>query len=164
MPPCPLKRKLRILTAAALLNLPLLLRGSPAGAEISSAGLARITRHLESLGYSVQKKEDRLLVTHPERFNFILREYRGGILLTSFLDAAPAARDDRKGYLEFINTFNAEAALARAYADKDGDFLVEAWMPGDYDKPLFQDFLEVWDADTRGQIVRKLAEVKVFLK
>jgi len=67
--------------------------------------------------------------------------------LISIYGCEEAAKQDRPGYLEFINMANASAGISRYYAGQESDFFIEAWYSGEYSQIDFGRFLDLWDAD-----------------
>lgn len=120
----------------------------------------QIAGHLEFLGYEVSEDGGVTRALHSRRWNLLMKEYKGGVLFTSFLggnDFAKRGRN-RQAYLEFINTMNHRASVARFYIDDDSDLVMEAFWAGDYDKVNFGEFMELWDADTRANLDQAQAQ------
>ena len=108
----------------------------------------QLISHLQFLGYEVTEKEsNRLFARHSSKFNFIVKSFRGGLLLTSFVGCEDAAKSDRAGYLEFINAANSEANLVRYFCDSDSDLVIEGWYCVGYDQVDFGRFMDSWDDD-----------------
>jgi len=102
--------------------------------------------HLEFLGYEVAHEGD-LVARHDVHLNFLMRPLAGGILLAALVGGGDRAKRDRPGYLDFINSLNARARVARFYADEDSDLCIEAWYPDHYERSGFGAFMEVWNRD-----------------
>jgi hypothetical protein len=115
--------------------------------NMTTKALDSMLAHLEFLGYEVTQDGEIARAKHATRYNVSLRSFASGILLTRLFGANDTARQDKAGYLEFINSLNNKAAVARFYADKDMDLFIEAWYPDMYDRPSFGLFLEIWDRD-----------------
>ncbi len=109
--------------------------------------IEQMTTHLEFLGYEVSRDGDLTKARHPRRFNMVVRPLAGGVLFTAIFGASDNATRDRLGYLEMINALNANAGIARFYADKDADLFIEAWHPDYYDRADFGVFLEKLERD-----------------
>ena len=103
--------------------------------------------HLQFLGYEVERDGDLVKAKHRTRVNILLRDFRGGVLLTSIFGCKDDAKTHSLAYLDLINRLNQQATVLRFYADKDSDFFMEAWHPGTYDRELFGSFLNLWDED-----------------
>ena len=116
---------------------------------MSTDTLEQIANHLQFLGYEVTAEANMTRATHPTRFNFFMRPYAGGILFTTIFGCSENAKQDRLGYLDILNSLNNGAAVARFYADKDSDLLIEAWHPEYYERVQFGAFIEAWDRDIR---------------
>ncbi|MDZ7288680.1 MAG: hypothetical protein ONB44_03520 [candidate division KSB1 bacterium] len=115
--------------------------------------LNQICAHLEFLGYTITPGEKTTTATHPKKLNIILRDFNDGVLFTGIFTCNDLAKKDRVGYLNFINSLNQKAAIARFYADKDSDLFYEAWFPNNYDRANFGRFAELWDQDTLGELL-----------
>jgi len=114
---------------------------SPATAAVFS-GSDEYKDHLEFLGYAVEEGESSLIARHDKNYNISVRSYNGGVLVVTFFGTTDRAESDRIGFLEFLNAMNESAVAARYYEDDEGDVVVEAWFPGDYDRSRFGVFLE----------------------
>lgn len=122
----------------------------------------QISNHLRFLGYDVTLQDKTIFARHPNKPNMMLKVFMEGALVTAIYSCHDIAKRDRAGYLEFINTANANAGISRYYCDKDADFFVEAWYSGDYEKITFSRFLELWDTDF-GKLV-KIPGIEKYLK
>jgi hypothetical protein len=114
---------------------------------LASMILDQMVTHLQFLGYEVERDGDIAKARHQTRVNILLRDFRGGVLLTSIFGCKDEAKSDRVSYLDFINLMNQKATVVRFYADKDSDFFMESWLPGTYDRAIFGSFLDLWDED-----------------
>lgn len=104
--------------------------------------------HLEFLGYTITRNEDSTWARHSVKLNILLKVFRGGLLMTSFLRADETAKTDRPGFLDFVNKLNEQAAVTRFYADSDGDLAMETWYPeGAYERIRFGHFLSLRESD-----------------
>jgi hypothetical protein len=113
-----------------------------------SAELDQIAGHLEFLGYAISADDEgRVVARHPSKPNLVVRDYRGGCLLTAYFTAGAAAGEDRAGYLDVINSLNSPATVARFYADDDDDLAAEAFYNLPYDRASFGRFMDLWDQD-----------------
>ena len=109
---------------------------------------AAFATHLEFSNYTVETGETSLTATHETNLNMILKAYKGGVLLQTWVETSEKKKKD---VTEVINKLNTNAIAARYYLDGEGDTMIEAWFPGGYDKKRFGTFLEAWHADTMGQ-------------
>lgn len=109
---------------------------------------AAFVTHLEFSNYSVETGESALTATHETNLNMILKAYKGGVLLQTYVETSERKTKD---VTATINKLNTNSIAARYYLDGDGDTMVEAWFPGGYDKKRFGTFLDAWHADTMGQ-------------
>ena len=114
---------------------------------MASMILDQMVTHLQFLGFEVERDGDIVKARHRTRVNILLRDFRGGVLLTSIFGCQDNAKRNRSGYLDFINLMNQRATVVRFYADKDSDFFMESWYPGTYDRALFGGFLDLWEED-----------------
>lgn len=110
-------------------------------------GADEISTHLEFLGYEVNQGDANLTATNNAKLDVLLQGYQGGVLMQSFL----SSKGRKEDLLPMANLLNTGAAVTRFYVDSDGDLVIEAWTPGDYDKERFAIFLDAWEADTVGQ-------------
>ena len=112
-----------------------------------------ISDHLQFLGYTVTDLETQKQATHAQRWDILFKPYRGGVLVAAYLSSNDFSKEqeNRQAYLEFINAMNEAAGIARFYADKDQDFVMEALWLGDYERVRFGEFMDLWDTDTRTQ-------------
>ena len=108
--------------------------------------------HLEFLAYTVTENEGAYTVEHETKPNFRFRAFSGGLLFSSAWRTSDVAKWETEGFLEFINTLNAKAAVARFYMDDDKDLIIEAWYPEQYEKAAFAHFLSLWERDTYVQL------------
>ena len=120
--------------------------------------LEQIQAHVEFLGYKVTIEEGRGRAQHPERWNIVYREFKGGILFQTYFGVSDYARENKGEFFEFLNLMNQAATVTRFYADEDFDLVMEAWFPGGYKKETFGLFLEQWDGDTRARLPIQEAE------
>jgi len=123
--------------------------------------LAPFLEHLTYLGYEPQTDDAVVHARHEQRWNVLLREYRGGVLLTAFLSSNDYAKQHERAFLGFINHLNRQATVARFYSDDDRDLVMEAFWAGPYDRERFGAFLELWDEDTRAHLLER-DDVRVF--
>lgn len=109
--------------------------------------LDQMKTHLEFLGYQISQDEKRIMAHHNTKCDFTIRPLQGGFIFTAIFTGNQNAKGDKASFLDFINSLNNEAVLARFSADKDSDFFIEAWHPPSYERVAFAAFLDVLDQD-----------------
>jgi phage gp46-like protein len=132
------------------------------GATTTDQTKDQIVSHLQFLGYDVSKEEKFIRARHSKKPNLIVRVFSDGALHTSIWGTSDYAKGNRLALLEYVNALNQGAAIARYYADKDIDLIVESWYSGDYDRTNYARFLELCDSDFEKLI--KISESGRFLK
>lgn len=120
--------------------------------------------HLEFLGYEITISDEVMRATHPTNLNVVLKGFRGGILVQSYLTASDYAKEHPTELMRFANTLNENATVARMYVDKDGDLALEAWFPGQYEKARFSLFLEEWHKDTIVTLRQQADQVRTLVE
>ena len=120
--------------------------------------IEQIQAHIEFLGYDVTVEEERGRAQHPERWNIVYREFKGGVLFQTYFGVSDYGQENKAEFFEFLNSLNQGAVATRFYADEDFDLVMEAWLPGGYEKQAFGLFVEQWDSDTRTRLPIKEAE------
>jgi hypothetical protein len=111
--------------------------------------LETFDNHLEFLGYTIEKREKSHRATHDRYLNFTYRPFQGGTLFSMFYEGSDFAKSNPLLFHAWNGGLNAKAVCARFYIDSDGDFVMESWLPGRYDKQTFSTFVEQWQADGR---------------
>lgn len=110
--------------------------------------LEQYATHLRFLGFDAQVENNELVVArHPVKSDILVLPFPEGTILRAFFRAGDEAKRDRIGYLNIINQANAQAVVARYYADGESDFVYEAFYSADYSQTGFSRFLELWDKD-----------------
>ncbi len=117
---------------------------SPNGRE---ALYSNIANHLEFHGYAVTQRDEMLMAVHPRLPNVAFRAYADGGLLSASYGGSDVGHSDRAAFLTWVNSLNVVAQATRYYVDGDGDLMIEAWYPGEYDRQRFGYFLGRWDSD-----------------
>jgi hypothetical protein len=131
---------------------------------LGSSTTALTIAHLRRLGYEIKMQEDVIVAKHPWLLTIMLEELCAGVLLASLWRVGSAAREDRTGYLEFVNSLNEEAIVARVYADRaNSGLLFQAWFPGTYEESRFSLFLEAWNHDTIQLLVERESVARKYL-
>ena len=99
-------------------------------------------KHLIFLGYT--PAEDRPFYLRHERYpNIRLADKAQGVLVTGWF----GAEGDHADLVSYTNELNQRAMLSRFVIDTDGDFAMEGWYAGPYDKSSFASFMDVWHND-----------------
>jgi len=130
---------------------------------VSDLVLESIRTHLEFLGYAVEPQEEqRYAVSHTARVNFIMRPFAGGVLFTVYFKSSDQAKTEPLQYLGFVNALNQNAAVARFYADPDGDLCIECWHPSNYERSQFGHFIQMWNRDN-SELLQERPELSTFL-
>jgi hypothetical protein len=129
-----------------------------------SNNLDQMANHLQFLGYEVKTEGELRIAKHPKKMNVMLRLNRGGVLFTAINGVKDEAKNNRGGYLNFINMLNSKASVVRFYADKDSDFFMEAWYPDYYDRTMFGTFIDAWETETTTLLFAQGDEALKFLK
>jgi molecular chaperone DnaK (HSP70) len=132
------------------------------GERTMSDALDQIVTHLEFQGYEVERDGEIIKSRHQVKANIIMKEYSGGLLLTTFYGSSDYAKKNRNEFLAFINDLNNNARVARFYTDKDDDLIIECWYPKYYNRTDFGNLLECWNRDAQDSIVSH-SNMKKFL-
>jgi len=133
-------------------------------ADSQSDQLTKIITHLQFLGYETVPGEKRVQAKHPKHILLVIKEYRGGFLFTVFFRGTEYAKEKREDFLEFANSFNIRADIARAYVSEEGNLVFEAWYPGDYKKTTFSRFLDNWHKDVEQKLREDLQKTLKYVK
>jgi hypothetical protein len=121
-----------------------------------------VKTHLEFLGYQVDQVEQGLRARHPLKVHIVVSYARGGIVVQTGFPGKIGA-DSEGPRFAAVHKLNQQAWAARFFWSGDGHLLVDAWMPGLYDKARFAALLEAWEHDI--QVLREAyPELKAFLK
>lgn len=79
-------------------------------------------------------------------------------MLSAEFGCRPDAKDALAEKLEFANSFNGKASVARAYVESDGDIMVEAWYPRAYVREDFGVFIDNFQNDIDASVSSDLAQ------
>ena len=131
---------------------------------MSANTLDQIVNHLQFLGYEISQENNITRAKHPKKMSVVIRDYKGGILFASYNVSKDSAKSDKAGFLKFLNLLNANATVARFYADKDFDLCIEAWYPNFYEKENFGVFFEAWGTDSWTLLLANGEEALKYLK
>ncbi len=131
--------------------------------------LGQIKEHLEFLGFQTEVSADDaprqfVKARHPTRPNMFIGRLKSGVLFSAPYATTDAAKTLRGEVLEFVNEFNVQSAVCRAYIDKDGDIAVEAWFPGVYLRPELSIFLDLLADDIMKGFSASREQTKKLLK
>ena len=123
-----------------------------------------IITHMEFLGYTTVLRKKVAYFKHPKLVNLLLRRYRGGFLFTSTFRSTPFAKKRLNTFRKICNVCSGKATMTKFYLDKDNDFIIEAWFPGEYEKKRFALFINTMNSDWRN-ILRMVGKTLMpFLK
>jgi len=106
-----------------------------------------VMKHLEFSGYTVSSNTFRIKADHNEYLNMLLKSYRGGILTIAYFGANANGKVNKAALMDVVNELNAQASAARYYIDGDGDLVIEAYYPGEYERARFATFLDVFQLE-----------------
>ena len=112
-----------------------------------------IVTHMEFLGYKIKLEEEGIYYArHSGRFDLQIltgETTEMGLLFGGKFVTTHQARNDRSGYMEFINDLNINSNVTKFFREPaDGDELVyQAWYPGVYDKATFSMFIDFIQED-----------------
>ncbi len=112
--------------------------------------LKAFLEHLSFLGYEFAADNGKVLrISHRTHFNFRLRKFRGGLILSIVLPIdAKAVEQNPIEYYKTINAFNTAAIVARYYDHENKAMYLESWASRDYDRAAFSMFMDNWHLDT----------------
>jgi hypothetical protein len=120
-----------------------------------------IISHLEFLGYECDVLEGGIRARHPSKAQLFVTRIRDGIRVqTGFRGTGDKLNE--AGRCVAMNGANARMRVARVYWTSEGHLVMDAWIPGEYEKPRFASFMEAWDGDI--QVLRdSYLELKPYL-
>jgi hypothetical protein len=140
------------ITAAAQAPVP----AAPSAAPVATAAedtLARVTEHLEYLGYETgpATPDGWRYAIHPHRYNFHLSTHALGIKLHCAVPIGAAIGNSRGAWLEFLNAANERGQMAQfsLFEDKAGIHRVRmfAFVSGSYNRAVFAMVMDMWHDD-----------------
>ncbi|MGF1651412.1 MAG: hypothetical protein ACFCUN_13285 [Hyphomicrobiaceae bacterium] len=103
----------------------------------------KVKDHLEFLGYTVSQRDNgSLRATHKSDLDISVKEFQGGILVTSYFSGKGFSSTQRPQVLDIINKMNVDAIAVRYYLDSDADLIIEGYYGGDYARPQFATFID----------------------
>jgi len=119
---------------------------------------------MKLLGYQIDSNGlDYLYASHPTRSHAILKGAQGAITFYGFMESNNTAREDRLGYLEFLNALNGGATTTHFTAWEDGRLVYQALYSGPYEKSAFGVFLVLWNLDTTEQFKTKQETLRKYM-
>ena len=130
---------------------------------VADSVLGEARTHLEFLGYAIEPAVDGFLISQPACYTWLLRDFRGGMLLRKAFTASDAGRAKPEAMLALANRINLDASFVRAFVDARGDLAIDAWYPNLYERRSFGLFITQLDRDLREQLARCREEVEVLL-
>ncbi len=152
-------KKIVVLVAAIVL---MIFVAGAAYAELPQAS-NDIIKHLEFLGYKIEKKDASFSAKKANAATITFRLYKKNIIMMAYF-TLDEAHGDRAGLLEEINTLNLNASLCRYYVDSDNDLVAECMIADSYDKVLFGATMDFWAVDSYTTVYDKKAELYNYLK
>lgn len=117
--------------------------------------------HLRSIGYTVEKRENDILVKSNTKTPFVIfpsKEREMLLVGVFFTINEERALINREAVLEIINEMNLSTFLSRIAIRKDALVLSSTYI-GAYDKELFNDFLRYLEADIKIATQKKLMTI-----
>ncbi len=127
--------------------------------------LKGFSNHLEFLGYSVTSTSEKSVsLKHSKYPNEKIMVYNGGVLLSSWWELSEAGKSAGNELYLFLNNLNNESVVTKYYLDDDKDLVIEAWYPGEYDKPKFALFVEKIQQDWNETVEKHQAELQKYLQ
>ncbi len=85
-------------------------------------------------------------------------------MFTSTYGCKDEAKTKRDEMFRLANGMNELASVIHCYADKDNDFMIEAWYPGTYVKQDFAIFLDNFNDDISKMFLNLSALASLLLK
>ncbi len=133
--------------------------------ETAANPLEGICAHLEFLGFKITRRENgaRADTEQSTPRIVLVAEKPSGFLFTSSYTSAEGAKNNRLGYLEWLNLMNQKSALITAFAENDGTLTFACLFPKIYDKQLFGTFFETFRNDIRNALYGPGTKVEEFL-
>ena len=126
--------------------------------------LVPFVEQLEAMGFVIGEEGASLSATHPQFDTFLLTEYENGIIFELAFKLTEEAKKDRLKYLEFVNQCNNDVPVMRASARNDEEvFVLDTWIPGNYDKDRFDAFMRLVIAEVTGVLFQN-PDFKKFLE
>lgn len=109
--------------------------------EATCHPLALYRNHVEFSGYRVEEGEEILFCRHPRKPNLMIKAIGSrGVLVSNIYSCQTETL--RSEILEYVNDLNAIFLFIKAYIDADGDFVLETFFEGEYDRTNFSILLE----------------------
>lgn len=121
-----------------------------------------VVAHLKSRGYDATADNQRLTAKHETHLNLFMKQYRGGILVTSFFGGNDYGKAHRNEFLAVVNQLNENAAAARYYVTPDGNLAIEGYYPGDFNAVSFSAFMDAFELE-KENIQRLIGELGKFV-
>src|SRR2546430_15033664 len=116
---------------------------------MAAKAFEQILAHLKSLGYEIIHRDEKIYAqSHSTgKYSFYISQNGRGIQFLETNSANAYAKQDRAGFLEYINNLNNKASVARYYTNKEYRLFILAWYPYLYDQVTFDMFLDDFDDD-----------------
>jgi hypothetical protein len=112
-----------------------------------------IANHLGFFGYTVTSGTTHLIASHPTKTNFWVLPVNTGALFRALFRTGNGAKNDRNGFLAFLNDANSLCVVSR-YSVNDDIMSVQSWFPDCYDQKTFGIFFDQFLADIYTPYVR----------
>lgn len=122
-----------------------------------------VVKHLEFVGYEVSMDSKGIRATHGNKFNIAIKQYRGGMLVTSWFGLTDHAKNNMDIMLVLVNLLNQKASSVRYFVDNDGDLTLESFYPGTYNKKSFSLFLDVFNME-RENLTGSSDNISLYIK
>jgi len=107
--------------------------------------LGLMVQHLKRDGYRFSRTSVGLRADHDQEFGFIVSETAGGVKFRIFFKLDPRAAPQL--IIKLTNDLNRETVVSKFYLDADSDFVIDAWLPLNYEANAFAAFMQAWDHD-----------------
>ena len=120
--------------------------------------------HLEFLGFSVETRGTMLVCRRKGALVWLVRDFNGGLLLSTIFGASDAAREDPVALIAVANQINRQAATVRAYCDGEVDLCFDVWHPNVYEKATFGAFFERLNGEVEAHMRQMNEALKGLLK
>src|SRR5437764_796111 len=117
---------------------------------MAAKAFEQILTHLKNLGYEIIHEDEKIYAqSHSTgKSSFFLSQDGRGIKFMATSSGNNNAKQDRLGYLEYINNLNNKACVARYYTNKECRLFILAWYPYLYDEVAFNMFLDDFNDDS----------------
>ena len=117
---------------------------------MAAKAFEQILTHLKSLGYEIVHEDEKIYARSNsiDKSSFFISQNGRGIQFMDTNSGNAYAKEDRLGFLEYINSLNNKASVARYYINKEYRLFTLAWYPYLYDQVTFDMFLDDFNDDS----------------